>query len=263
MLRKEETKEIFAKRKAIITGSHFVYARKPDGWYHGSAYVSKDAIYPYVDDVSVLCKQIACYFVDGGDRIDVVVGPTVGAVSLAQWTTHWFHMCGINHVLAICADEEDMLETREIPKVMAGELDFVACGAVHIDYGDAFLPRKIRYTEKIGTRRVIKRGYDKLVMGKRCLIVEDVINSGLTVVKTRDAVLEAGGEVIGVACLCNRSGGKVTAGTLCVSELFSLLDMDMQMFPEDDCPICKEKGFGSVRTDLGKGKDFLVRKGLV
>lgn len=89
-----------------------------------------------------------------------------------------------------------------------------------------------------------------------------MINSGLTVAKTRDAVAEAGGEVIGVGCLCNRSGGKVTAESLGVIDLFSLLDLDMQMYPEDECPICKERGLKSVRIDLGKGKEFLARRGL-
>ena len=119
----------------------------------------------------------------------------------------------------------------------------------------------IHYFEKTGTRRVIKRGYDKLVKGKRCLIVEDVINTGKTVMDTVTAVLEAEGIPIGVGALCNRSGGKVTKETLGVPELFSLLDLDMQMFPEETCPICKEKGVESVRTDLGKGKEFLERIG--
>jgi hypothetical protein len=37
----------------------------------------------------------------------------------------------------------------------------------------------------------------------------------------------------------------------------------MEMYKEDECPICKEKGFDSVRTDLGKGKEFLQRKGIL
>ena len=156
--------------------------------------------------------------------IQVVVGPTIGGVGLSQWIAY-----KLFPALAVYADEEDVLVDGK----------------------------------KIGTRRVIKRGYDKHVKGKRCLIVEDVINSGATVVKTRDAVLAAGGWVVGVGCLCNRSGGKVTAQTLGVPDLFWLLAVDMKMFPEDECPICKERGLKSVRTDIGKGQEFLTRKGLV
>lgn len=253
MLDQEEIKKIFAEANAIIINDHFVYAKKADGWYHGSDYVNKDAIYPYTHFVSQLCEELARHFINEG--VAVVVGPTVGAVSLAQWTAH--HRVP---ALAVCADEEDVLEQKET---------FVNCDKKVVAFGEIVIDRDvinriiIKYFEKVGTRRVIKRGYEKLVKDKRCLIVEDVINSGITVEKTRDAVIQAGGEVIGVGALCNRSGGKVTAETLKVPELFSLLDVNMEMFPEDECPICKERGPESVRIDIGKGKEFLTRKGLV
>lgn len=228
MLSPQRIKEIFAQASAIIPDDHFVYAKKETGWFHGPAYVNKDAIYPYTKYVSDLCRDLAVYFALA--RPEVVVGPTVGAVALAQWTAHWSNWGRENDtpVLAVCADEEDVIEDGH----------------------------------KVGTRRVINRGYDKFVKGKRCLIVEDIVNSGLTVVKTIAAVEAAGGEVIGVGALCNRSGGKVTTQSLKVRELFSLLHVSMEMFPEENCPICKEKGRGSVRTDLGKGKEFLARAGI-
>ncbi|MEK7658309.1 MAG: phosphoribosyltransferase family protein [Patescibacteria group bacterium] len=283
MLSQQEIKDIFAESEAIITDDHFVYAKKADGWYHGSAYVNKDAIYPYTNSVSQLCGQIALYF--ARFEVATVVGPTVGAVNLSQWTTYWLNntLAGwLNNTLsggirsitrAICADEEDVLTEQEFPCDMPNvcpkkppiSLEFESRGLVRIEtsaFNGNLAVKKIKYTAKTGTRRVIKRGYDKYVKGKRCLIVEDIINTGITVTKTRDAILEAGGEVIGVACLCNRSGEKVNAGTLRVQELFSLLNVNMEMFREEDCPICKEKGRGSVRLDLGKGKEFLTRLGL-
>ena len=50
MLTEGEIRRIFAARGVVIRRSHFVYAKKADGWYHGPDYVNKDAIYPYVDD---------------------------------------------------------------------------------------------------------------------------------------------------------------------------------------------------------------------
>lgn len=84
MLSQQEIKDIFTKANAIITGDHFVYAKKPDGWYHGSDYVNKDAIYPYTQSVKQLCEAIVGHFATRS--IEAVVGPTVGAISLAQWT---------------------------------------------------------------------------------------------------------------------------------------------------------------------------------
>lgn len=263
MLSQQEIKEIFAKAEAIITGDHFVYAKKQDGWYHGPDYVNKDAIYPFTNFVSELCQEISRRFWES--RIEVVVGPTIGAVSLSQWTAHCLAHATRQEVLAIFADEEDVLEEKSAMMRSSHTVDFLAFGQAKIEkHYNLGLISDVGFTyfSKIGTKRVIKRGYDKHIKGKRCLIIEDIINSGATVVKTIDAVYRAGGHVAGVGCLCNRSGGKVTAETLGSPELFSLLDLDMQMFPEADCPICKEKGPESVRTDLGKGREFLVRIGL-
>lgn len=227
---REDIKRIFAQAGAIITGDHFVYAKKADGWYHGGEYVNKDAIYPFTRFISPLCKEIADHF--WGKDIDVVVGPTVGGVMLAQWTAHWYAPFAYQkEVLAVYADEEDILQ--------------------EITSGQGMI--------KVGTRRILKRGYDKIVKDRQCLVVEDVINTGATVKKTIEAIRLAGGEVVGVGALADRSGSKVTAETLGAPELFSLLGFDMKMFKEEECPICKEKGPASVRTDLGKGKEFLAR----
>ena len=83
----DEVKRIFQEHNAIIPEDHFVYAKKPQGWFHGDAYVNKDAIYPHTRAVSFLCHLLADSFWSGG--VEVVVGPTVGGVSLAQWTAHW------------------------------------------------------------------------------------------------------------------------------------------------------------------------------
>ncbi|MDP3042852.1 MAG: phosphoribosyltransferase family protein [bacterium] len=260
-----EAKEIFKKRNSIITGSHFVYAKKADGWYHGSDYVNKDAIFPYVRDVSELCSMIAYNFRDDG--IEVVVGPTVGGVSLAQWVTYGLLLLNRSRqeVLAVYADEEDVIEewtlTKDAIRELGFNFGFMASGGVNISLSTDGAIKKIVYNAKVGTKRVLKRGYDKIVAGKRCLIVEDIINSGATVQKVIKAIAAAGGEIIGVGALCNRSGGMVAAETLGVQMLYSLLELSMVMFPEDECPICQERGSESVRTDLGKGKEFLIRKG--
>ena len=216
-------KQVFSRAEAIITNDHFVYAKKSDGWYHGSDYVNKDAIYPFTRSVRYLCKVISMHFQGIGP--EVIVGPTVGGVILSQWIAAYlsFRKGTNEQVLSLFADEEKD------------------------DKGNSY--------------RIIKRGYNKHVKGRKCLVVEDVINSGLTVQKTIKAVEIANGLVIGVSALCNRSGGKVTAETLGVPKLFSLLDLDMKMYKEEDCPICRERGVKSVRTDLGKGREFLIRIG--
>lgn len=220
MLNKEdcfdaEVKVIFSKMGAIIPNDHFVYTKKSDGWYHGSTYVNKDALYPYVKEISRLCLKLSSFFCE--DDIRVVVGPTMGGIVLSQWVAYWLQN-EAQAVHAVFAEEEN-------------------------DY------------------RILKRGYDKIVSGKNCLVVEDIINSGGTVKKTIGAIERAGGKIAGVGTLCNRSGGKVTDETLGVPKLISLLNLNMAMHKEEDCPICKKHGQESVRIDIGKGKEFLARIG--
>ena len=257
-----------AKREAIITDSHFVYAKKADGWYHGPDYVSKEQLYKSSLDLSYLCREMIKPF--HGVNIEAVVGPTIGGVSLSQWFGYWLSITDKDkEVLSIFAEEEDVLEDIEIrdPRLtqVSEALDnfsFNAMGPVKIFFSAGRIDR-IETKIKTGTIRVLKRGYEKDVAGKFVLVVEDVLNSGATVIKTINAVKKAGGEVVGVAAIANRSGGKVNAETLGVPFLFSLKDLSMPMYPEDECPICQEKGIKSVRTELGKGREFLLRKGVI
>lgn len=257
MLSPERILELFSRANAIIPDDHFVYAKKSTGWFHGKAYVNKDAVYPNAMAFSWLCKHIAETAMDL--NVEVVVGPTIGAVAIEQFVAYWLSFLENREVQAVYAEEEDTLclNDLELGDDWQTPFSFNAVGKVELSRG----PRGLRicFSEKSGTRRVLRRGYDKIVKDKRCLIVEDVINSGATVVKVCNAVRFAGGNVIGVRALCNRSGGKVTAETLSVPELSSLLNLDMEMFSEDSCPICKEKGRDSVRLDLGKGREFLQR----
>jgi orotate phosphoribosyltransferase len=261
-MKEEEIKNVFEEAKAIITGSHFVYAKKADGWYHGPDYVNKDAIYPYPRRLAPLCKEMGDRF---GRKFEVVVGPTVGGVSLSQWTAFYSAPFGDQkEVLAIFADEEDVIELYQ---TKAGSLAsfvnncvFHANGMVRIS-ADSKNEIVVNYECKVATRRVLKRGYEQLVREKKCLVVEDIVLSGLTVIKTIQAIQKAGGKVIGVASLCDRSGGKVTAATLGVPKYESLLKLRMKTYRESKCPLCEKYGVESVRTDLGKGKEFLFRIG--
>jgi len=113
------------------------------------------------------------------------------------------------------------------------------------------------YADKVGEEFVIKRGYEKIVSGKRVLVVEDVINTGGSVVKTIQAVRNVGGEVITVGALCNRGG--VTADGLGVPYLFSLLNVTMDAWLEAECPLCVQ-GI-PINTSVGHGVQFIARVG--
>lgn len=272
--------EIFLRLRAVIADNHFVYAKKPDGWYHGSDYVNKDAVFPHTAMVSKLCAFVKDVLVKANVCVEVVVGPTVGGALISQWLAYHLSVEG-GDVMSVFADEEEVLEKVVLTLVngipvnndienLGVEFEQVAGrnilnlsevrGKVELQYrpdGSSV----ITFFRKVETRRIIKRGYPELVNGKEVVVCEDVINSGATVVKTIKAVEAAGGRVVGVVCFCNRSGGKVTAETLGVTFLLSMMDVSMPMYKEAVCPICAEKGVGSVNLSLGKGKEFLGRIG--
>lgn len=103
---------------------------------------------------------------------------------------------------------------------------------------------------------IIKRGYDKLLAGKKTLIVEDLTTTGGSIKKVVDAVKAAGAEVVGVAVLCNRGG--VTAEMVGVPRLESMVRVELDSWDAAECDLCK-RGI-PVNIDVGHGKDFLSKQ---
>ncbi len=115
------------------------------------------------------------------------------------------------------------------------------------------------YAEKSedGHSFVIKRGYDRLIKGKRVLVVEDVLTTGGSVKAVIEAVRELGGEVVGVGVLCNRGG--ITAEDIGgVPKMTALVNVNLESWPESQCPLCEKQV--PINTNVGKGREFLSQK---
>jgi orotate phosphoribosyltransferase len=153
--------ETLARVGALVTGDHIVYT----SGRHGSSYVNKDALYPHTAATSEVCAQIARHFAGAG--IDVVAGPTVGGVIIAQWAAYHLGLAHGREVLAVYAEEEQT---------------------------------------ETGKMRTFRRGYDALVAGRRILVVEDILTTGGSARTVVQAVERFGGTVVGVGALCNRGG---------------------------------------------------------
>lgn len=113
------------------------------------------------------------------------------------------------------------------------------------------------YAEKMEGEQILRRGYDKVVSGKKVLVVEDITNTGGSVKKVIGSVREAGGEVVGVSVIINRSPGDVTSESI-GAEFSSLAEFPAEAFEEKDCPLCA-KGV-PINTDVGHGKKYLEQK---
>lgn len=111
------------------------------------------------------------------------------------------------------------------------------------------------YTEKTPDKdQIFTRGYDKLVKGKRVLIVEDITTTGGSVMKVISSVKAADGEVVGVCVLANRNPDEINSRTLGIPYQ-SLAEIKMQAWDEKGCPLC-QKGV-PINTTVGKGRDYL------
>jgi len=114
------------------------------------------------------------------------------------------------------------------------------------------------YTEKTPDKnQIFTRGYDKLVKGKKVLIVEDITTTGGSVKKVIDSVRKAGGEVIAVCVLVNRDPKNINSQSIGVP-FYPLAEIKLQAWDENACPLCK-KGV-PINTTVGKGREYLAKK---
>lgn len=80
----------------------------------------------------------------------------------------------------------------------------------------------------------LRRGFS-LEAGEPTLVVEDVITTGGSTRETMQCVERAGGKVVGVGALIDRSGGTVNLG---VPEV-ALLTLSVRNYDPANCPLCK------------------------
>jgi orotate phosphoribosyltransferase len=105
-------------------------------------------------------------------------------------------------------------------------------------------------------RFVLRRGYDELAAGKRVLIVDDIVNTGLSLRETAAAVRGASGHVVGAACLVSR--GNVEAAELGVDRFVYLLAYKIPAWPAEGCKLC-QAGV-PINTRYAHGREYLARR---
>ncbi len=76
----------------------------------------------------------------------------------------------------------------------------------------------------------------KIEPGANYVVAEDVVTKGGRVQETIDLVRAAGGNVVAVALLVDRSGGTVKFGDI---PMFSLMQMTPETWTSQECPLCR------------------------
>ena len=113
------------------------------------------------------------------------------------------------------------------------------------EVGKALGTRAI-FTEREKGKMTLRRGFCTKP-GERVLIVEDIVTTGGSVQEVVDVVKAAGGEIVGVGLLVDRSGGKAEFGVP-KEDVQALLNLEVPTYEPETCPLCKE---GVPMTERG------------
>jgi len=124
---------------------------------------------------------------------------------------------------------------QKIDAAVFGEFDMVvspAMGGVVVGYE---MGRQLKvpaiFCERVDGTLVFRRGF-VIEPGMRCVMVEDIVTTGLSSRECIEAIAEAGGKTVGAACLIDRSGGKADVGV----RMVSLLQLEVPTFEADKLP---------------------------
>ncbi len=130
------------------------------------------------------------------------------------------------------------------PHVVVG----AATGGIIISHSVArALTTRSIFAERSEGKLLLRRGFE-IKSGERVLIVDDVLTTGGSIYELMDLVNEAGGIIMGVGVIIDRSGEKKDFGT----DYFPLVKMEIPTFGPQDCPQCQAKVPLTIRGRTGK-----------
>ena len=130
----------------------------------------------------------------------------------------------------LCRDLAD-----KVRQAIEGPIDLVASpamGGVIVGYE---MGRQLGvpaiFFERVDGKLTLRRGFD-MAPGTRCLMVEDIVTTGLSSRECIAGIEAAGGVTSGAACLIDRSGGKADLGT----RLVALARLEIATYKADQLP---------------------------
>ncbi len=91
------------------------------------------------------------------------------------------------------------------------------------------------FTERVDGAMVLRRGFT-LTPEDRVLLVEDIVTTGGSIFEVIECVKATGAQIVGLAYLVDRSGGKVDFGV----PASALMTLDVVTHKPDDCPLCRD-----------------------
>lgn len=187
----KEVLEIFNKNDALLTG-HF---RLSSG-LHSRNYLQCALVLQYPEIAKKFADALKNKFMK--EKVDLVIGPALGGVTLAYEVARSFGVRGL------------FTERQDGPPANQG----ISCSRAG--------------------KMVLRRGF-LIKKGEKTLVVEDVVTTGGSTKEVIEVVKSAGGIVVGVGSIIDRSGGPIDFG----APFQSLAKVKVKTFGEGSCPLCK------------------------
>lgn len=107
--------------------------------------------------------------------------------------------------------------------------------------------------KKDGGGLVLNRGYDKVVLNKKVLVIEDLATTGGSLKQTIETVVLAGGHVVAAAVVINKNA-QITSETFGVP-FTALAEFTISIYEPKECPLCASGV--PINTSIGHGKRFV------
>lgn len=175
---KERALEILKEAGVLLEGHFLLTSGRHSGRYLQCARIFRNTRYS-----EELCAALAAHFKD--DRVDIVIGPALGAVQMAY----------------------------EVSRALGCENFFA---------------------EREDGSMTLRRGF-AIEPGQRILVVEDVVTTGGSVREVLEIVRQAGGEIVGVGSIVDRTGGRIDFGV----PFHSVISIEVESYEPSECPLCK------------------------
>lgn len=195
MITRERVEEILRESGVLLEG-HFLLT----SGRHSDKYMQCARVFRHAKYSEELCAALAELF--SGEKIDVVIGPAMGAVQMAY----------------------------EVSRAVGCENFFTERDA--------------------DGKMTLRRGFE-VTPGMRCLLVEDVVTTGGSVREVKELVEAAGGVVVGIGSLVDRSNGKVDFG----APFKAVYPVEVVSWEASECPLCKSGAQPPVKPGSRKQLD--------
>jgi orotate phosphoribosyltransferase len=222
-----QIREEFERDACVVRDGHFVYT----GGKHGSVYIRKDILLSDTRRARRLVIELGRKILerDLDQGVQAVIGPEKSGIVMA-------------HRVADYLDDMPNWSDDE-----------------HRVY--AYYAEKEKRDSDGQEIFVIRRDFPKAIKDRRVLIAEDIINEGRTSQRVLEAVMLAGGTVVGVVALWNRGPHRKIVLPMPGSKrkveipIVALIEEQLDAWRPADCPLCAADM--PINISLGHGASFM------